>query len=223
MLRKLEGMRIELDAQVMQQETLLEKLKGMSRDKLVYALPTAAPDPILNSLLEQKTLCEQTLIVKHHEFGAEHPEVVKVKSQLADLKTRIDDQVDGILLGMDSRVSAVKEQLKKLTDEVEKAKAQDIAVAKQTQPYWEAKRQLEDMERFSQVLAMKIASENIEAALPKRMFVEIMSEALTPRRPIYPNRPLAGAMIVLGILLDLGGLRMMRGRPRLLTPVLQPS
>jgi uncharacterized protein involved in exopolysaccharide biosynthesis len=54
-LRKLEGMRIELEATVMQQETLLEKLKSLSHDKLIYSLPTASPDPILSSLLEQKT------------------------------------------------------------------------------------------------------------------------------------------------------------------------
>ncbi len=222
-LRKLEGMRIEIGAQVMQQETLLEKLKGMSRDKLVYALPTAVPDMILNSLIEQKTLCEQALIAKQRDFGGEHSEVVKLKSQLEDLKSKIDNQVDGILLGLESRVSAVKEQLKKLTDEVEKAKAQDIATAKEIKPYWEAKRQLEDLQRFSQVLAMKVASENIEAALPKKMFVEIMEEAVIPWRPIYPNRGQAAALIVLGILLNLGGLRMIRASPRLLTPVLQPS
>jgi uncharacterized protein involved in exopolysaccharide biosynthesis len=221
-LRKLEGMRIEHEATVMQQETLLEKLKGMSRDKLVYSLPTAAPDPHLNSLLEQKTYCEQALAVKRHEFGAEHPEVIKLKDQLADLRAKIDDQVDGILLGLDTRVSSVKEQLKKLNDEVEKAKATDIATAKVTQQFWEAKRKLEDLQRFSQVLAMKIASENIEASLPKSSFIEIM-EAGTPWRPIYSNRGLATAMIVLGILLDLAGLRMIRTRHRVLTPVLQPS
>jgi beta-lactamase regulating signal transducer with metallopeptidase domain/uncharacterized protein involved in exopolysaccharide biosynthesis len=222
-LRKLEGMRIELEAQVMREETLLEHCKSLPRAKLVYALPTAIPDPLLNSLLEQKNFCEQALVVKQHEFGAEHPEVVKLKSQLEDLKTKVDNQLDGIFLGMDSRVSAVKEQLKKLKDEVENAKAQDIATAKETQPFWEAKRKLEDLQRFSQVLAMKVASENIEAALPKKMFVEVMEEAIIPWRPIYPNRGQAAALIVLGILLDLGGLRMIRTRPRLLTPVLQPG
>jgi uncharacterized protein involved in exopolysaccharide biosynthesis len=222
-LRKLEGMRIELDAQVTQQETLLEKLKGLSRDDLVYSLPTAAPDPILNTLLEQKTYCEQALVIKRHDFGDNHPEVVKLKNQLEDLTAKIDRQVNGILLGMDSRVSAVREQLKKLKEEVEEAKVRDIATAKQTQPFWEAKRKLEDAQRYSQVLAMKIASENIEAALPKATVVDIMSEAGTPRRPIYPNRLQAAAMILFGILLDIAGLRMIRPRPGLLTPVLQPS
>lgn len=222
-LRKLEGVRIELEAQVMQQETLLNSLKSMPREKLIYSLPTATPDSILNSLLEQKNFAEQALLVKQKDFGAEHPELVKLRSQVEDLRIKIDNQVDGILLGLDSRVSAVREQLRKLKDEVEKAKAQDIAFAKKMQPYWEAKRKLEDAQRYSQVLAMKIASENIEAALPKATFVEIMDDAGTPRRPIYPNRVQAAAMILFGILLDIAGFRMIRPRPHLLTPVLQPS
>jgi beta-lactamase regulating signal transducer with metallopeptidase domain/uncharacterized protein involved in exopolysaccharide biosynthesis len=221
-LRRLEGMRIELDSTVLHDETLLATWKSLPREKLVNALPTTAPDPLLNSLIEQKTFCEQALIAKRQDFGGEHPEVVKYKTQLADLKAKIDDRLDGILLGMESRLLAVKEQLKKLNEEVEKAKAMDIANAKVTQPYWEAKRDLEDMQRFSQVLSMKIASEAIEAALPKRMLVEIMDEALTPFRPVYPNRVKAGVLILLGILLELAGLRMIRTKPRF-TPVLQPA
>jgi len=151
-LRKLEGMRIELEATVMQQETLLEKLKGMSRDKLIYALPTATPDALLNSLLEQRNYAEQALIVKGKDFGESHPEVVKLHGQVEDLKTKIDNQVDGILMNLNSRVSAVREQLNKLKDEVDKAKTNDIATARQTQPYWEAKRKLEDLRYSSRLI-----------------------------------------------------------------------
>jgi capsular exopolysaccharide synthesis family protein len=204
-LRKLEGMRIELDAQVMQQETLLEKLKGMSREKLVYSLPTATPDSILNSLLEQKNYAEQALIVKQKDYGEAHPEVVKLHDQVNDLKSKIDNQVDGILMGLDSRVSAVREQLNKLKNEVEKAKTNDIATARQTQPYWEAKRKLEDLQRFSQVLQMKIASENIEASLPKTTMVEIMDDALPGIRPVKPNKPLNIALgIIIGLVVGVG-------------------
>ena len=205
MVRKLEGMRIELEATVMQQETLLEKLKGMSRDKLIYALPTATPDALLNSLLEQRNYAEQALIVKGKDFGESHPEVVKLHGQVEDLKTKIDNQVDGILMGLDSRVSAVREQLNKLKDEVEKAKTNDIATARQTQPYWEAKRKLEDLQRFSQVLQMKIMSEKIEASLPKTTMVEIMDDALPSIRPVKPNKPLNIALgIIIGLVVGVG-------------------
>jgi beta-lactamase regulating signal transducer with metallopeptidase domain len=221
-LRRLEGMRIELEAKVMQDETLLVALKKMSRDKLVYALPTAAPDQMLNVLLNEKTVCEQSLISKRQENGEQHPDVVRLKNQLEDIKIKINEQMDGILLGIETRWNSESEQLKKLKDEVEKAKANDIANAKRAQPYWEAKRKLDEQQRFSQVLTMKIASERIEAALPKKALVEIMSLAEAPRRASYPNRPKAAALIVLGILLDLAGFRMTKARPRL-TPVLQPA
>jgi uncharacterized protein involved in exopolysaccharide biosynthesis len=222
-LRKLEGMRIELESQAMRDENLFATYKGLPREKLLNVLPTTAPDPLLNSLLEQRTFCEQALIVKRHDFGAEHLEVVKLKTQLENLQSKINDRLDGVLLGIEGRLKSEREQLTKLKDEVETAKARDIAAIKETQPYWEAKRKLEDLQRFSQVLAMKVASESVEASLPKKMLVEIMNDALTPRRPIYPNRFQAAAMIVLGILLDLAGLRLIRARPHLLTPVLQPS
>jgi len=222
-LRKLQGMRIELSAQAMQQNALLASLKSLSRDKLIYALPTAVPDTLLNSLMEQKTFCEHALIIKEKDFGGTHPEVVKLNGQLADLRSKVDKQVDGILLGLDQRASALNEQLAKLTYEVEKAKEADIASARKARPYIEAKRNLGEAERFSQVLATKIASEKIEAALPKSMKVEVMDSAMVPLVPVHPNRTQTAAMIVLGILLDLGGLRMIRTRHRVLTPVLQPS
>jgi capsular exopolysaccharide family len=204
-LRKLEGMRIELEAQLMQQETLLESLKAMPRDKLVYTLPTAAPNTELTSLVEQKSIAEQALIVKQKDYGVEHPEVVKLRSQLDDLKTKIDNQVEGILLGLDSRVSGVREQLNKLKVEVDKAKANDIATAKRTQPYWEAKHGLDNVQRLSTVLAMKIASENIEASLPKSTMVEIMDDALPGFRPVKPNKPLNIALgIIIGLVVGVG-------------------
>jgi beta-lactamase regulating signal transducer with metallopeptidase domain/uncharacterized protein involved in exopolysaccharide biosynthesis len=220
--RKLEGVRIELDAQVMREETLLTALKNVSRDKLIYSLPTVAPNSSLNSLLEQKTLTEQAIIIKKKDFGDEHPEVVRLKSQLEDLNTKLNNQVDGILLGLNERLSATKEQLSKLVKEVEIAKQNDIAFAQKSRPYFEAKRNLGEAQRFSQVLAMKIASENIEAALPKNTKVEVMDAAMVPLNPIYPNRAQAAALILFGILLDFGGFRMIRAKPRL-TPVSQPG
>jgi hypothetical protein len=52
--------------------------------------------------------------------------------------------------------------------------------------------------------------------------VEIMDAAMTPFRPVYPDRPKAAALIVLGILLDFAGLRMMRTRPPF-AAILQPA
>lgn len=177
-LRKIEGQRIEIEAQVMQQEALLAKLKEMPREKLVASLPTTTPDAVLNGLLEQKSSAEQQLIIKQKESGESSPEITRLRSQVSDLNSKIDQQADGILLNLEGRVTATKEQLSKLHDEVERAKTNDFAAAQISQPYWEAKRKLEEEQRFTQVLAMKIASENIESSLPTMTMVEIMDPAL---------------------------------------------
>jgi len=41
------------------------------------ALPTAAPDTLLSSLLEQLNMAEQKLVIVQKDYGQEHPEVIK--------------------------------------------------------------------------------------------------------------------------------------------------
>jgi hypothetical protein len=55
-LRKFETLRIESQNEYVRQETLLTKLKELSPDQLAQALPTAAQDSLLGSLLEQQGL-----------------------------------------------------------------------------------------------------------------------------------------------------------------------
>jgi len=65
-------------------------------------------------------------------------------------------QVEGILLGLDSRVSAVRQQLNKLKNEVENAKKQmNIGHCKADAAVLGAKRKLDDLQRFGQILVMK--------------------------------------------------------------------
>jgi Mg-chelatase subunit ChlD len=52
-----------------------------------------------------------------------------------------------------------------------------------TKPYFEAKRSLEEAQRFRQIVDMKIASEKIDVELPKTMMVEIVDKAVPPSSP----------------------------------------
>jgi len=94
--RQLERMRIELESQVMREETLLDSLKATPRDKLVYSLPTASPDAALTSLVEQKNLAGAGADHQTEGLWPGTSRVVKLRSQLEDLKTKVDNQVEGI-------------------------------------------------------------------------------------------------------------------------------
>ena len=208
-LRRVEAMRIESRTEWVRQHTLLNHLKELKKEigpeGLAQAIPTAATDPLLSSLLDRLTLADQGLVVIQKEYGPEHAEVLKTKSAVEDLHSKITNRVDGIMLGLEARVSSLKTSLEDLEKEVDKAKTNDIANATQSRPYYEAKRKLDELQRFRQILDMKIAAEKIDVELPKTMMVEIVDSAKPGLKPVRPNKPLNIALgIIIGLVVGIG-------------------
>ena len=218
-LRKLESLRIENKAEYAKQQALLDGLKELRKELgpegLAQAIPTALPDTLLGVYLQQLGTAEQQLASLSKEYGPEHGEVVKLKSQIEALRSKIKERTDGIMLGQSARVFSLSNGVANFDREVTQATQNDIDAASRTRPYFEAKRNLEDLQHFRQILDLKIASEKIEVGLPNRQLVEIVDRAVPPLRPISPNLPRALAVIVVGILLDIAGLLMINSRPRI--------
>ena len=208
-LRKLEGLRIERKADYVSQVTLLDRLKSLGKERglenLAQAISTAAPDTLLSSLLEQLSVAEQRLVTLDKEFGPDHAEVIKCKAMTDDLHNKVKSRVEGIILGLDARVLSLSNSLSNLEKEVENATTNDIAKAAESRPYFEAKRMLEEAQRFRQILDAKIAYEKIDVDLPKTMMVEIVDKAVPGLRPVRPNKPLNIALgIIIGLVVGVG-------------------
>ena len=204
-LRRIEGLRIESKAQWVKEKTLIEGLQKLTLDQLIHTLPTAAPDPLLNSLLEQLTLSEQRLVLVNKDYGPEHAEVIKATSQVEDLTRKVKKKVEGILEGLIKRVESTHQGMVNLENEVSMALSNDIAKAEQTRPYYEKKRELDELQRFRQILSLKIASEKIDTALPKTTMVQIVDRAVEGKDPVRPNKPLNIALgIIIGLVVGIG-------------------
>jgi capsular exopolysaccharide synthesis family protein len=121
------------------------------------------------------------------------------------LHTKIKNRVNGIILGLDARVLSMKASLDNFENEVAKATTNDVAQANRTRPYFEAKRALDELQRFRQVLDSKIAFEKIDVVLPKTMMVEIVDKAVPGLHPVRPNKPLNIALgIIIGLVVGVG-------------------
>jgi capsular exopolysaccharide synthesis family protein len=204
-LRKMEALRIETNAELVRQKTVLDMLKGLKYEQLAQVLPTTVQDTLLSSLLEQRALAEQGLVVKLKEYGEQHAEVLKFKGQIADLENKIKERVAGIMFSLDSKVASVQADLQNLQSEVDKAMMKDIELAKKFRPYFEKKRELEELQRFRQILAMKIASEEIDKNLPKSTMVVVMDAAVPGTKPVKPNKALNIALgIIIGLVVGVG-------------------
>ena len=217
-LRKLEALRVESKAEYTREVTLLDQLKALREERgpegLAQAIPTAAPDVVLNSFLEKLGTLEQQLVGLKKDFGPQHAEVLKCQAMIEDLHAKIKMRVDGIMLGLNARVLSLSNSLGNLDAEVEKATTNDVAKASQARPYFEAKRNLDEMQRFRQILDTKIANEKIDVTLPKTMMVEVVDRAMPALRPVSPNLGRALALIVFGVLLDIAGFVMLQGGAR---------
>ncbi|OQC23651.1 MAG: Tyrosine-protein kinase YwqD [Verrucomicrobia bacterium ADurb.Bin063] len=208
-LRKIESLRIESQAEYVRQATRLDRLKNLGKELgpegLAQAITTDAPDTLLTSLLDQLTMAEQRLIALEADYGPENTEVLKCKGLAEDLHKKIKSRVEGIMLGLDTRVLSLSNSLVNLQQEVGRATTNDVTQANLTRPYFEAKRALEELQRFRQVLDAKIAFEKIDVELPKTLMVEVVDRAMPGLRPVRPNKPLNIALgIIIGLVVGVG-------------------
>ena len=208
-LHKIAGLRIESKSELSKQDTMLNLLKSIQKEKgnekLGEVIQTAVPDSQLGNLVEQLNMAEQQLLKVQKDFGPEHVETLKATNTVADLHLKIKNRVDGIILGLDLRVASLREGLDILERELTSATTNDIAKAEQSRPYWDAKRNLEELVGFKKILNMKILSENIDITLPKNMMVEIVDQAVAGSRPVRPNKPLNIALgIIIGLVVGVG-------------------
>jgi capsular exopolysaccharide synthesis family protein len=200
-LRHIEGLRIESLTEYVKQRTLLDRLEALDPQDLTQTIPTiGVNDTQLTAYLESLALVQQHLVSLKKELGPEHTEVVKALAQEADLKEKITARTSGILKGLQAKVESTREGLAALSNAVVKAQEQDIKQANDDRPYFEAKRDLEELQRFRQILSTKIAMERTDLQLPKNSMVEIVDTARPGLRPVRPNKPLN---ITLGIIIGL--------------------
>jgi capsular exopolysaccharide synthesis family protein len=204
-VRRIEGQRIEGKAEYVRENTLLQKLKELSPKELAQVIPTAAPDTLLSTLLEQLTDADQKLIAVEKEYGPENVDYKKAVATVEDLQKKIKSRVEGVLVGIEARVSALSNGFATLQSEVEKATQMDIEKASQSRPYFDAKKNVEELQRFRQILALKIAQERTDLELPRASMVEIVDRAVPGMRPVRPNKPLNITLgIVIGLVVGVG-------------------
>jgi len=204
-LRHINSLRLEAEVDFVRQETLLNHLRTLDTNQLVQTLPTAAQDNLLVSFLEQKNMVDQRVLSIGQDFGTNNPTLIKVLALQADLQDKIEKRVQGIMDTLTVKVDALGKALTNLNQQVEAAKLADMKEASSSRPYFDAKRQLEDLLRFRTILENKIAAESVDKALPKTVMVTIIDSAQPGAKPVRPNKPLNIALgIIIGLVVGVG-------------------
>ena len=140
-------------------------------------------------MLQERVAATQREIALSKDVGPQHPDLIKVKSTLADLNKQIDSRVKGIVFTLQTKVDALKAEVDQRKTAVEAAKSNDIYQARMAQPYFEAKNELESLKNFARTMEMKIAASRIDAAQPRvRWSMSWKKQSLQQARSSRTNR-----------------------------------
>ena len=197
--------RIEADERYVRLEATLKKLKSLTMDDLVNALPTIEPDTLLASRLEELNAVKSKLVTLRSDLGPENPEVKRNESIEVELKSQIESRAKGILNGMETDLARQDAVVKNAGEKVEKAKENDIKIAEKNRPYYVQKAELDRLKKFRDVLMLRTFQEKVDLKLPKTTVVEIIDKAEERLVPVKPNKPLNIALgVVIGLVVGIG-------------------
>jgi phosphoglycolate phosphatase-like HAD superfamily hydrolase len=122
-LRELEREKARYEIEYVQSSALLNHLKTLPRTELRNAIPTAAPDPALDKLLQNLAEAEQRYAsLTHSDLGRDHPDVVRLAALIKKVNQQIEERIDGVMAGLASVAAAKESALKELSEQIAKGK-----------------------------------------------------------------------------------------------------
>lgn len=205
-MRRLETARLEAEADKIQIEKSYLELKGKSRADLKKAVPTASPDNQLATLLEEQNSAEQKKALLETEYGPDHAEIKRLNNLLETLNRQINDRLDGVLMGLETRLAGFTEREKHYSTKVEAAKKADRLASEKMRPYLLAKDELELARQVKNALSMRVSQAQVDnVKMPTTSVVKIVDSAEPGLKPVRPNKPLNISLgVVVGLILGIG-------------------
>ncbi|MSU57827.1 MAG: hypothetical protein EXS35_06535 [Pedosphaera sp.] len=189
-LGKYETQLMEGSARLAEMRLSMEKLKTLGNNQLRLVLPRISPDAMLNELNSQLNLAEQGLARMKKDFAPGHPQYMQAEDLVVALNKKVDQAVAAIMTARANQVDSAEEAVTKIKKEMEDAKKFDLARAEKNRPYYDKKRELEELFGIARAFSVKLSSEKIDAAFSTSSSVEIIDRAVPGLRPVQPNKPL---------------------------------
>jgi capsular exopolysaccharide synthesis family protein len=172
---------------------------------LCDVLPQIVQDGALSDLVGKLRESEQQWSQLTNDYSLTNIVVQRVQSLKDTLVAEIHDRVLGIMAGMETQVDSKKAALDNLSASVDAAKEKDQEEAEKNQPYYEAKRSLDEKVKMNELVYSRLEAEKIDSTLPKSSMVQITDPAEPGKAPVKPNKTVNIVLgLVFGLLMGVG-------------------
>lgn len=163
-------------------------------------ISTVVPDSILGELYKQRAGVKAEYAQLSAKYGASYPRVVQLKSQLDDLNSSLQQEINriGERIQAEYRASLKSEQM--LTDSFNRQKQEAYKLNGDAIQYAIMRRDVESSRDLYEGLLKKLKEAGVLAGL-KSSNINIIDPASTPLDPVEPKIPLNIALGCMGGLL----------------------
>jgi beta-lactamase regulating signal transducer with metallopeptidase domain/uncharacterized protein involved in exopolysaccharide biosynthesis len=217
-VRRLEADRLPLQASYEGMAQLLSQLIALRNDSpseslFRQGLLTAYPDADLSKLLQDLWATQASLAKEGVSKGPDHPDCRALAAMLAQLEQTLEQRTQGILRGLEARVAAYRSQLESMDKAVREAKRREADLTARYQPYFAAKRDLENQQKVRDAILLRKLQEMVDLQIPPPANWEIADRAESSLRPVRTGVGLGLGLCAAGLATGLCGL-VVRGAPR---------
>ena len=167
-LRQFQSLQTQSEISWVQKSTLFEGLRKLPPEKLRQALPTAMPDELLHILMQDLLTAENKLVALRSEYGESHPDVIRTRNMVKDLNAKIDQRVEGIMIGADLQVASLRAQSDSTREKLKTARQASQDASSATQSFNELQHELEFLQKAQDSLKMRLQELRIEKAVNNR-------------------------------------------------------
>ncbi|MBM3845387.1 MAG: polysaccharide biosynthesis tyrosine autokinase [Verrucomicrobia bacterium] len=199
-LRQLESLRLESQAEYQHAWTLYSSLTNLTRAEFKTSVLTASPDQHLQGLLERQAEAEQRLADLIETYSSEHPDVIRLKGVLARINDQVNERLEGIIEGLRIKAATAKAKMDSFVAEVEKTRKTDIETAIRRAPYFNARRDLEKLKEFRERMYQKITADKVDSTIERPGIVEVIDPA---QKALFASSPKKALNIALGVVFGL--------------------
>lgn len=200
-IQQMEGDRMAARVDMLTRRARLEQLEALEGDDLMNASAYMVNDASLLALRRQMVDAEVQLKLMMENLGANHPEVRRIRAGVDELKTQLNEALEGLKAGVRADYEVAKTRYEALDEEMKEVQQTDIEAQRDKYlPFERAERNLMIQQEILNALRARVTQKGVEMGLPRTM-VEIVDRAERPDRPV---RPRVMVNIILSVMVGIG-------------------
>jgi len=175
--------------------------KSLNNFEELETIPVIADDPVLKLIRDQIFKVEQNIMEQSKKYGHKHPVMLRVKSELAILRTKRNQEIRHIIKTVKNRYELADSNTRDLRGLLEKTKKEAVGLNEKFVQYEILKREIENHQKLFDALTSRVGEQSITEKA-QNINVWVVEKAQLPQFPSKPNKK---RNILLGIIMGLFG------------------